>query len=106
MRDPAGVAAARDRGGELGGNAEPSRGFRQQHHAAVRGDPPAVERGDDFLAPGGWKRERQGRSVGHGGCGTPGWCRRTGFSNQIQRHINRLRYIRQPLTRGAMNKTG
>ncbi len=71
MRDPAGVAAVRDRGGELGGDAEPSLGFRQQHHATVRGDPATVERRGDLLAPNGWKRERQARIVDHGGCGRP-----------------------------------
>jgi hypothetical protein len=41
----------------------------QQHHPAVRGDPATVEGGGDFLALNGWKPERQGRIVGHGGCG-------------------------------------
>ena len=106
MRDPAGVATVGDRGGEQGCDAEPPLGFRQQHHPAVRADPAAVERGGDFLALHGWKRERQGRIVGHGGCGRPGCRRRIGFSNRILRHINRLRYIRQPVTTAVMNKTG
>jgi hypothetical protein len=31
---------------------------------------------------------------------------RVGFDNRILRHINRLNYTRQPLTRAVMNKTG
>ena len=45
-------------------------GRGQQHDAAVRGDPAAVEGGSDFLAADGWKQERRGRIVGHGGCGS------------------------------------
>jgi len=61
VHDPAGIAAVRDRGGELGGDAEPPLGLRQKHHPAVRGDPAAVEGGGDLLALDGWKRERQAR---------------------------------------------
>ena len=106
VRDPARVAPVGDRGGELDGDAEPPLGFRQQHHATVRGDPATVERGGDLLALDGWKREWQDRIVGHGGCGRPGWCRRVGFSNQILRRIKPLRYIRQPVPAALMNKTG
>jgi hypothetical protein len=65
-----------------------------------------VERGDDFLALDGWKRKWQRRIVRHGGCGKPGCRHRIGVSIRILLHINRLRYIRQPLTRGVVNKTG
>ncbi len=106
MNDAAGIAAIRDHGGELGGDAEPPPGLGQKHHPAVRGDPAAVEGGGDLLAPNGWKRERQARIVRHGGCGGPGCRRRIGFSNQILGHINRLRYIRQPTSAALVNKTG
>jgi predicted nucleic acid-binding protein len=105
-RVQAAVYAAADRSGKQCCDAKPSLGLGQQHHAAVRRDPPAVECGGGLLALYGWKRKRQRRIVGHGGCGRPVCRRRTGVSNQILRHINRLRYIRQPLTRGVMNKTG
>ena len=38
------------------GQAQAPLGQRKQHHAAVRGHPPAVERGCHFLALDGWKR--------------------------------------------------
>ena len=50
MRDPVGVAAVGDRGGEQCCDAQPPLGFGQQHHPAVRSDPAAVERGGDLLA--------------------------------------------------------
>jgi hypothetical protein len=39
---------------------------RQQHHAAIRGQSPAIESGGDRLAANGWKRERQQIRVSHG----------------------------------------
>ncbi len=44
-------------------------GRGQQHDAAVRGQPPAVEGGDHLLAADRWKAEGLGRIVIHGGCG-------------------------------------
>ena len=38
-------------------DAKTAFGHRQQHHPAIRGQPPAVESGGDFLGPDGWKRE-------------------------------------------------
>jgi hypothetical protein len=51
------------------GHPNPTLGHRQQHHPAVRGDSRAVERGGDFLALDGWKREQRNRIVDHGGHG-------------------------------------
>ena len=45
-------------------------GGGQQHDAAVRGDPATVKGGSNLFAAHGWKQERRGRIVGHGGCGS------------------------------------
>ena len=45
-------------------------GSGQQHDAAVRGEASAVKVSGDCLAAHGWKQERRGRIVGHGGCGS------------------------------------
>ena len=56
---------------QLLANPKTAFGLGQNHHTAIRSDPPAVERGGDLLAANGWKRKRQKRIVGHGGCGAP-----------------------------------
>jgi hypothetical protein len=63
------VAPIRKHSSKPRGQAEPPLGHRQQHHPAVRCEPPAIEGGGDFLGVNGWKRERQNRIVGHGGRG-------------------------------------
>ncbi len=45
-------------------------GSRQQHDAAIGGDPATIKGRGDFLAARGWKQKRRGRIVGHGGCGS------------------------------------
>jgi hypothetical protein len=45
---------------------QPTFRHREQHHAAIRGQSPAIESGGDRLAANGWKRERQQIRVGHG----------------------------------------
>ncbi len=106
VNHPRRIAPIGDHGRKLPGDPHPSRRLGKQHHAAVRRQAPAVERGGQLLAPDGWKRERQSRIVGHGGCGRLDAVDRVGFNNQILRHINRLGYIRQPVRRAVMNKTG
>jgi hypothetical protein len=106
MDDPARIALVRDHGREPRGDAEPPLGLRQQHDAAIRGDPAAVNGGSHLLARYGWKRERQQAIVGHGGCGALQSAARIGFSNQILAQINSLRYTHQPKSARAMNKTG
>lgn len=95
MRDPAWIARIEDHRGKPIRQAQPPLGRGQQHHAAIRGDPSAVERGRDLLARDGWKRKPRRRIVGHGGCGSLDAVGRVGISNQILRYINRLGYIRQ-----------
>ena len=104
--DPLRIAPVADRRGEPVGQLQAPLGRGQQHNAAVRGDPSAVEGDGDLLASNGWKRERQQRIVGHGGCGWLDAVDRVGFNNRILRHINRLGHIRQPLEPAVMNKTG
>jgi len=43
----------------------------------------------------GWKPERQGRIVGHGGCGRLNAADRVGFNDQILVCINRLEPIQE-----------
>ena len=69
MDDPRRIATIGKAARQSLGDAKPPLGHRQQHHAAIRGEPPAVESGCDFLARDGWKRERQEIIVGHGGRG-------------------------------------
>jgi hypothetical protein len=67
----------------------------QQHDAAIGSDAPAVECGDDFLAPDGWEIERQQRIFRHGGCSSRGgmdWMVSTPISINA---INVLRDTRQ-----------
>ena len=68
VNHPRRVTAIGDHGGELPGDPHPSRRRGEQHHATVRRQAPAVERGG-ALCPHGRKRERQYPIVGHGGCG-------------------------------------
>jgi hypothetical protein len=63
------VAPVTDDRRKLCGNAKPALGRRQNHHAAIRRDAPAIESGCDLLAVDGWKSEGQQSIVGHGGCG-------------------------------------
>ena len=64
------IASVGDQPRQSLGNPQAALGGGQQHHAAVRGHPPAVEGSGEFLAADGWKIERQEHIVGHGGCGS------------------------------------
>jgi len=59
MNDAALVAPIGNATGEDGRQSHPSLGLRQQQHATVRGQPPAVERRRYFLAVNRWEREAQ-----------------------------------------------
>jgi hypothetical protein len=69
VRDARRVAGVWDTARETFRDPKPPLGQRQQHDAAIRGDPAAVEGGCDFLAGDGWKGKRGGRIVQHGGRG-------------------------------------
>ena len=88
--------------GKTRGDAEPSLGHGEQHHAAVRSKPPAIEIGCDLPAPDGWKREREDRIVGHGRCDGANVRSR----NPNLRNIKRLSYAHRPLMHRSGNKTG
>ncbi len=70
VRDEQWIAWVRDQPREPTGDPHPPLGRAQQHHAAIRGEPSAIEVGGDFLAADRWKQERRGRILGHGGCGS------------------------------------
>ena len=53
------IARVGDQRGELVGDPQTPLGGGQQHHAAIGGEPSAIERGGDFLALDGWEMERQ-----------------------------------------------
>ena len=106
MGDARGIAPIGNAARQTLGYAQTPLRHRQQHHAAVRGHPPAVERGCDFLALDGWKREQRNRIVSHGGRGGRESAQRVGVSNQILRDSRSLSYGRQPRKSPVMNKTG
>src|SRR6201990_2174686 len=78
----------------------------QQHHAAVRTDAPAIERGGDLLAVYRWQRERQQAIVDHGGCGSVRLGERLASTPKSLRQFSRLCYIRQRIPALQMNKPG
>ena len=106
VNHPHRITPVGDHGGKLLGDPHPSRRLAEQHHPTVGRQSSAVERGGELLASDGWKRERQRRIVGHGGCGRLDAVDRVGFNNRILRYINRLSYIRQQPEAALMNKTG
>jgi hypothetical protein len=100
------IATIRNAARQAFGHAQTPLGQRKQHHAAVRGHPPAVERGGDFLALDGWKPKQRNRIISHGGRGGRESANRVGVSNQILRDSSTLCYGRQPGNPHPMNKTG
>ena len=70
MLDPLRSAPIRDEAGEPLGDAKSALGLGQEHDTAVGRQAPAVESGGDLLARHGWKQERRGCIVRHGGCGS------------------------------------
>ncbi len=69
MGDARLIAPIRKTTGQAFGETEPPLRHRKQQNAAVRNQAAAVEICRDFLARDGWKRERENRSVIHGGRG-------------------------------------
>ncbi len=67
----------------------------EQHDAAIGRDASAVEGGGQLLAADGWKMERQGRIIGHGGCGSARSRGQDGLDTQSLNKISTLRDTRQ-----------
>ena len=65
--DARGIALIGEAARQTIGDAEPALGHRKQQDAAVAGDAPAIESGDDFFAANRWKLERQEAIFDHGG---------------------------------------
>ncbi len=84
------------------GEAKPTLGASQQHHAAVRGQPSAIESGDDFLAFNRWKEEWRDRTIGHGGCGS----RRNGVDlvSTPKLYSASVRYATSPSPKSLLNE--
>jgi hypothetical protein len=82
MKDARGIATVGKAARQPIGDAKPTLGHRQQHHAAIRGQASAVKSGGDFLGPDGWKRERQEIIVGHGERGVGGVAIRIGVATK------------------------
>jgi hypothetical protein len=106
VRHQVGITRIKDQGGEFVGQPEPPFGRGEQHHATVRCQPPAVERGGDFLASNGWEMERQQAIFGHGGCGSRDRVDRMASTPNSVNEINDLRDTRQRIPAMPMNKMG
>src|ERR1700719_3804601 len=59
MDDSVRIALVGDYPSELVGNTQPALGLSQEHHAAVRGDPAAIEGGAHLFPRNRWQVERQ-----------------------------------------------
>jgi hypothetical protein len=95
VRDVRRIAPVSNVSGERGSDFAAAIGKRQQHHAAVRGQPAPVKRGCDFLARNGWQAEAELAIVGHGGCGSRAQRAHSGLDTHSLREVNALRYTRQ-----------
>ncbi len=70
VRDTLRLARVADQRRQPLDDTQAALGGRQQHDAAIGGQPSAVKGSGDFLASDGWKAERLNRIVGHRGCGS------------------------------------
>ena len=106
MGDQGRIARIGDQSGDAVDDADPPVGQGQQRHAAVGGDTPAIEGRADFLARHAWQIEQKAGIVIHGGRGASVLWNSVGVSNQNLFQINRLCYVRHPVFRPSVNKTG
>jgi len=90
--------AVGDQSGDALDDADPPVGKRQQRHATIGSDTPAIEGRADFLAPHAWQIEEKIGIVIHGGRGASAVRNSVGLSNQNIFQINWLRYVRQPVS--------
>src|SRR4051794_41713222 len=68
----------------------------EQQDAAIGGDAPTVEGGDQLLAANGWKTKRQGRIVRYGGGGGVGFFFIGGFCPPPPQTLHPLRRTPPP----------
>ena len=94
--DTALVAGIGNATGKASGNAHRAFGLRQQQHAAVRCQPPAIESRGHFFAANGWESKTGNAIVGHGGRGTFCPVSERRLSNFSLNQISRLSIVRQP----------
>ena len=104
--DTALVAGVGNTARQAPGNAHHALRLGQQQHAAIRCQPPAIERRRHLLAANRWESEPGNAILGHGRRGTfcPGSEGR--LSNHSLHQISRLSYARQPEIAHPVNKTG
>jgi len=97
VRHEQGIARIGNQPCQSVGDPQTALSSRQQHDAAIGGDPAAVEVGDDFLAARGWKQERLARIVEHGGCGAlRSWWRLISTPKSVNT-ISSLRHTRRQI---------
>ena len=106
VRHPIRVARVGDQRRQLVCNAQAALGGSKQHHAAIRCEPPAIERGGDFLASDGWEIKRQEGIFGHGGRGSYDGVEELVSTPNSVNAINALRHTRQRTSVMCLNKTG
>jgi len=70
VRDEERITRIGDQRCQALGNAQAPFDGGQQHDPTVEGHTTTIERRGNFLAADGWKQERRGRIVGHGGYGS------------------------------------
>jgi hypothetical protein len=104
--DTALVAAIGNATGQTPGNAHRAFRLRQQQHARIRCQPPAIERRRHCLAANGWKSKTGNAIVDHGGRGTFCPVFKTGINNLSPHQISRLSYARQPKMDRQVNNSG
>jgi len=100
------ISGVADQPGDPIDDADPPVGQGQQRHAAIGGDTPAIEGRTDSLARHAWQIEQKIGIIIHGGRGASVSWNWVGLSNQNLFQNNVLRYVRQPVFRLTVNKTG
>ena len=106
MGDEGGVARVGDQPRQRCRDPQALLHHAEQQDAAIGGDAPAIEGGDQFLATDGWKIKRRDRIIAHGGCGSMRWRGQDGFDTQSSNAFSVLRDTRQRIPAMRVNKMG
>ena len=104
--DTALVAGIGNAAGQTPGDPHRALRLRQQQHATVRCQPPAIERRGHFLAANSWESKTSNAIVDHGGRGTFCPVFESGLSTYSLHQISRLSYVRRPGIARLMNNSG